>query len=680
MKTQTLLIAFCLVFLQLQAQDWNGISVPANAGQGKTWELQEGPSDSFNYTFNETNQRSNFGSNKWYNFYHNGWDGPGTTYWQYNHVSVNGSDLVLRASRNPSTAKLGVPGVNAGCITSNSRVKFPVYVEANVSVADIVLASDVWLLSPDDTQEIDIIECYGGDEQGNAFFSEFIHLSHHSFVRNPFTDYQPRDRNSWWSRSDVNNWGEWSWNNGNRRYVRIGVNWISPFHFEYYVDGELVRVLYDKAFATKRNGTWFYTYPTMTNGALDTGSDGFQLAVQYATGSSYSFQTLQAASNTSSVSVIDPFNYQGGNGFTKEMDIIINVESQDWHVLAGRTPTDAQLNDPARNTMKVDWLRVYKPISSNNTIPVTGVTVTPNNLSLAVGETGYLTGAVIPANASVKTMTFTSSNTSVAIVNQSGVLTAIGNGTTTITLNTTDGGFTTTATVTVTSNPTTDDIVIEAEDFINTGGTYNDSNAGGPGFGVNATGTSINYVNTGDWTEYTINVGSSGNYKIEYQISTPSNNAQVQLLIDGVVVANDNVTNSGQWDNYSALVSSNTITNLTSGNHTVRVLASGTNPWQWNLDKITLTRINNNRTLSKNKDLRTLSLFPNPSTATVFIRGLNKEIEHDIHVYDIKGAKYIEEKLSHDHMINIERLPKGAYFIVIDNLDKSKSTLKLIKN
>ncbi len=373
-KTQIYFMMF-LISVSTVAQDWNGIDVPADAGAGMEWELQTDASDDFNYVFNETNQRSNFGNDKWYNFYHNNWDGPGTTYWKYNHVSVDGNDLVLRASRwgqNTETAlprtglpnKMGRPsdGVNAGCITSNTKVVYPVFVESNVSVADIVLASDVWLLSPDDTQEIDIIECYGGDEQGNGFFAEFIHLSHHSFIRQPFTDYQPRDFNSWWSRSDVSVWGEYCWNGGNRRYVRIGVNWISPVHFEYYIDGELVRVLYDKAFATKRNGTWTYTYPTMTNGNLDFDTNGFQTAVEYASGSVYSFQTLQEASNISSVSVIDPFNYQGGNGFTKEMDIIINVESQNWHVDANRTPTDDQLNDSARNTMKVDWIRVYKPV------------------------------------------------------------------------------------------------------------------------------------------------------------------------------------------------------------------------------------------------------------------------------------------------------------------------------
>ncbi|KAA1243459.1 T9SS type A sorting domain-containing protein [Aquimarina sp. RZ0] len=376
-KTQIYFTIF-MASLSISAQDWNGVPVPADAGIGKTWELQSETSDDFNYLFNETNQFSNFGSDKWYNFYHNSWDGPGTTYWKYNHVSVDGDDLVLRASRwgqggetaLPRTTfpnKMGRPadGVNAGCITSTKKVLYPVFVESSVSVADIVLASDVWLLSPDDTQEIDIIECYGGDEQGNAFFAEFIHLSHHSFIRDPFTDYQPRDLDSWWSRSDVSVWGEYCWNNGDRRYVRIGVNWISPVHFEYYIDGELVRVLYNKAFATKRNGTWTYTYPTMTNGELDFDSNGFQTAVQFATGNSYSFQTLEAANNASSVSVIDPGNFQGGNGFTKEMDIIINVESQNWHVEANRTPTDDQLSNPDRNTMKVDWIRVYKPVDQN---------------------------------------------------------------------------------------------------------------------------------------------------------------------------------------------------------------------------------------------------------------------------------------------------------------------------
>lgn len=434
-----------LIGLLAQGQDWAGITVPANAGQGKEWELQEAPSDDFNYTFNAASEKTNFGDDKWYNFYHNAWDGPGTTYWKHDRVKVDGSNLVIDAIRNPSTTKMNVPGVSTGCITSNNKVLYPVFVESSVSVANITLASDVWLLSPDDTQEIDIIECYGGKENGNAFYAKFIHLSHHSFVRSPFQDYQPRDNNSWWQKSGITSWGEYCWNNGARKYVRIGVNWISPFHFEYYIDGKLERVLYDKAFATKVNGSWVYTYPGMTNGTLNM-SNGYQAVTQYASGAEYSFETLKAASNVSQTSVIDPYNYQGGTGYTKELDIIINVESQDWHVSAGRTPTDAELANPAKNTMKVDWVRVYKPVTAK----VTGVEVTPETITVGVDQKRLLTAAVIPQVASDNAVVWNSDNTSIVTVDPStGEITGVAVGTATITATTNDGGFTDVCVVTV---------------------------------------------------------------------------------------------------------------------------------------------------------------------------------------------------------------------------------------
>ncbi|WP_010180878.1 LamG domain-containing protein [Aquimarina agarilytica] len=345
----------------VEVLEFEKIKVPANAGESMKWELQKEASDDFNYTHKPVNQKTDFGNGKWYNFYHNAWNGPGSTYWQYDHVEVDGSHLIIKSSRNPSTEKMGVPGVNAGCITGNKKVKYPVFVEASVSVANIALASDVWLLSPDDTQEIDIIECYGGKEPNNSYFSQFIHLSHHSFIREPFTDYQPRDIKSWWKKDGVTSWGEYSWNNGNRKYTRIAVNWISPNHFEYYIDGELVRVLYNKAMANKINGKWDYDYPSMTDGKLDM-DGGYQKLNNLKSNDTYSFEMLKEASLQSKVDVIDPYNFQKGTGFNKEMDIIINMESQNWHVLDKRTPSDEDLADPNKNTMKVDWIRVYKPI------------------------------------------------------------------------------------------------------------------------------------------------------------------------------------------------------------------------------------------------------------------------------------------------------------------------------
>ena len=86
-------------------------------------------------------------------------------------------------------------------------------------------------------------------------------------------------------------------------------------------------------------------------------------------------------------------------------------------------------------------------LSSN---PVTGVTVAPTSLSLAIGTTSQLTETVAPSNASNKSVTWTSSNTAVATVSTSGVVTAVAAGTATITVKTVDGNFTAISTITVT--------------------------------------------------------------------------------------------------------------------------------------------------------------------------------------------------------------------------------------
>ncbi|WP_422359621.1 Ig-like domain-containing protein [Reichenbachiella sp.] len=231
-------------------------------------------------------------------------------------------------------------------------------------------------------------------------------------------------------------------------------------------------------------------------------------------------------------------------------------------------------------------------VSISQNVPVTGVSLAPTTLALQPGQSADLNENVQPSNASNKAVTWSTNNSNVATVNAAGLVTAVSDGTATITVTTQDGNHTATASVTVsTTPPPPGDIIIEAEQFAATGGTLDDSPYGGPGFGVNATASTINYVNNNDWAEYSINVGEAGEYQITYQISTPSNDAAIQFSLDGQVIATDNVTNNGQWDEYYALTAVNTIPNLTAGLHTVRITASGTNEWQWNLDKITLSKV-----------------------------------------------------------------------------------------
>lgn len=70
---------------------------------------------------------------------------------------------------------------------------------------------------------------------------------------------------------------------------------------------------------------------------------------------------------------------------------------------------------------------------------VTIITISPSTLSLEVGKTQTLTATVLPSNANNKAVAWTSSNTSVATVSTSGMVTAKASGTCTITCAATDG-------------------------------------------------------------------------------------------------------------------------------------------------------------------------------------------------------------------------------------------------
>ena len=85
-----------------------------------------------------------------------------------------------------------------------------------------------------------------------------------------------------------------------------------------------------------------------------------------------------------------------------------------------------------------------------STVAVTGVTLAPTEATLTLGETETLTltPTVLPAEATDKSVTWSSSNEAVATVTD-GVVTAVAAGTATITVTTTDGAKTATCAVTV---------------------------------------------------------------------------------------------------------------------------------------------------------------------------------------------------------------------------------------
>ena len=85
--------------------------------------------------------------------------------------------------------------------------------------------------------------------------------------------------------------------------------------------------------------------------------------------------------------------------------------------------------------------------------PVTSIALTPGGGTLVVGETRQLAATITPAEATIKKLEWTSSNTDVATVDAKGVVTALDEGEVTIAAEATDGsGVVGTATFTVEHN------------------------------------------------------------------------------------------------------------------------------------------------------------------------------------------------------------------------------------
>ncbi|WP_370979449.1 carbohydrate-binding protein [Agaribacterium sp. ZY112] len=134
------------------------------------------------------------------------------------------------------------------------------------------------------------------------------------------------------------------------------------------------------------------------------------------------------------------------------------------------------------------------------------------------------------------------------------------------------------------SNPG-EPIVIEGEDFAETGGTQD-------GFTTRTfwgTTTFADHILTGGWADYTVTFPADGIYDLSFIASTKeSADSAAKIYIDGVAVAQTDITGNNlnvftERDITSGLA-------ISAGEHTVRVEAVGSSlKWHWFFDKMTFT-------------------------------------------------------------------------------------------
>lgn len=130
-------------------------------------------------------------------------------------------------------------------------------------------------------------------------------------------------------------------------------------------------------------------------------------------------------------------------------------------------PSWASLTIPNGTTLTVNGGTLTGNIPTDGVIyKVTGVSLSSNTLTLDVGESEALTATITPSNATDKSVTWESSDTNVAIV-ENGTVTAVGVGSTTITATAADGsGEYATCTVTVSKDtPTFDEWTVTDQTY-----------------------------------------------------------------------------------------------------------------------------------------------------------------------------------------------------------------------
>jgi len=126
-------------------------------------------------------------------------------------------------------------------------------------------------------------------------------------------------------------------------------------------------------------------------------------------------------------------------------------------------------------------------------VKVTGLILDNTDISISTGATQTLMTIIQPADATNKTVTWSSSNTAVATVNNTGVVTSISSGSTIITGTTQDGNFTSNCTITVQAPFTTETLTYTGNYqtwTVPKTGTYKLETYGAEGGGTGSAGTS----------------------------------------------------------------------------------------------------------------------------------------------------------------------------------------------
>ncbi|WP_245176844.1 Ig-like domain-containing protein [Flavobacterium aquidurense] len=324
------------------------------------------------------------------------------------------------------------------------------------------------------------------------------------------------------------------------------------------------------------------------------------------------------------------------------------------------------------NRNKTGWYMNATWYDSNpgTNVAVTSVSLSPSSASLSVGGTQQLTPTILPANATNKSVNYSSSNTAVATVNSSGLVTAVANGSATITVTTVDGSKTSTCLVTVSTatgtyytikNRWTGAYLSDAGANVGYGATVANNNYKWQKIAIDATYFVLKNVATGEL----MNIESqTGNVQSNITDTTFWSAQWSSDYIDGTWVRLRN-----RWQTGNIIHVENQTGSAQYGNS-----QDGWFSAQWQLETTTVSGLTAKSSLQTEQIIATekaVSIYPNPATENLFNVSLPELESGDlalITVSDMNGKTVLTQKLSTSGQIN-HHLSSGIYIVSINSRD-----------
>jgi hypothetical protein len=179
-------------------------------------------------------------------------------------------------------------------------------------------------------------------------------------------------------------------------------------------------------------------------------------------------------------------------------------------------------------------------------------------------------------------------------------------------------------------------------------------------------GYNLGYTIAGEWLEYTVNVATSGNYKLDLRVACNGDGRTVSLTMDGTTIANNIVIpNTGAWQTWTtATVNS---VPLTVGQHILRMTVGTTS--YVNVNHITFSSITTETENTKFEN--NVAEYPNPFDNTIT---LNRSEEYSYSIFDMSGRMLVQGHGQGETTIG-DALKSGIYILEI----QGSKGLQLIK-